>query len=162
MVVVDTSALIPLALIGRLELVTKTFERVHAPKGVRDEVVVEGKPGSAALEAFLDTATEHETPEPAADIADLEGIAVTDAAVVLLADRLDHRLLANDRGLIEVAKAHGVETWWLTTLVLHCTKEDELRTEEAKNVLYDLVDTGMNLDPKIYAQVQRKLEELGQ
>ncbi|MHB9287839.1 hypothetical protein ACKVMT_12470 [Halobacteriales archaeon Cl-PHB] len=161
MVVVDSSALIPLARIGRLDLVRAAFSEVHTVVGVQHQVVVEGKPGTAALRDFLDDVTVHDTPDSAANVASLEGLAQTDAAVVLLADQRDDILLANDQGLLRVARSHGVEDWWVTTLLLKCAKIGYLSGEEATDVLYDLVDAGMNLDPQVYARLQRKLDEIG-
>jgi predicted nucleic acid-binding protein len=86
---------------------------------------------------------------------------VADASVILLAEDDEEILLANDKGLIEVARSHGVECWWVTTLLLSCTKNGDLTADEATDLLYDLVDKGMNLHPKVYSQVQRKLRELG-
>jgi hypothetical protein len=80
----------------------------------------------------------------------------------LLAEADEEILLANDKGLIEVARSHGVECWWVTTLLLSCTKDGNLTADEATDVLYDLVDEGMNLHPQVYAQVQKKLRELGE
>lgn len=162
MVVVDSSALIPLAWVGRLDLVTSCFDEIGTTEDVRDEVLVEGKRGTAALESFLEGVTIHDSPPQAEDVARLEGIATTDASVILLADETETLLLANDRGLIEVVRTHNVDCWWVTTLLLKCVKEDILTTDEATDVLYDLVDEGMNLHPKIYTQVQKKLRELGE
>jgi len=53
MVVVDSSALIPLARVGRLDLIPAVFETIATTEAVAREVVVEGKPGAAALEEFL-------------------------------------------------------------------------------------------------------------
>jgi predicted nucleic acid-binding protein len=161
MVVVDSSALIPLARVGRLDLIPAVFETIATTEAVAGEVVVEGKPGAAALEEFLDGAATHESPASAEETAALEGIAVADASVVLLADERGERLLANDRGLITVARSHDVESWWVTTLLLRCAKAGVPDGGEAKDVLYDLVDSGMNLDPQVYTQVQRKLDEIG-
>ena len=161
MVVVDSSALIPLAWVGRLDLVSATFDDVRTTEAVREEVLTEGKRGTAALDAFLEDVTIHETPATADEVASLEGIAVADAAVILLAAADEEILLANDKGLIEVARSHGVECWWVTTLLLRCTNEGDLSADEATDVLYELVDEGMNLHPKVYAQVQKKLRELG-
>lgn len=161
MVVVDSSALIPLARIGRLELIASCFDEVRTTGGVRDEVLVDGKRGTAQLESFVETVSVHERPPRAESVAQLEGISTTDASVILVADETETPLLANDRGLIEVARSHAVECWWVTTLLLKCTKEDILTGDEATDVLYDLVDDGMNLDPKVYAHVQKKLGELG-
>jgi predicted nucleic acid-binding protein len=160
MVVLDSSALIPLAWVGQLGLISATFEEIHTTEDVRAEVLIEGKRGTAALDAFLEGVTVHETPPEADRGASLEGIAAADASVILLADG-EEVLLANDRGLIEVARSHGVECWWVTTLLLSCAKEGVLTAEDATDVLYDLVDEGMNLHPKVYTQVLRKLRELG-
>lgn len=160
MAVVDSSALIPLAWVGRLELIPAVFEDRHTTVDVRDEVLIEGKRGTAALEEFLEGVTIHPTPEDAESVAELEGITPTDASVVLLAAEEDDVLLANDKGLIEVARSHGVDNWWVTTLLFRCVRENVLSADEATEVLYDLVDEGMNLHPKVYARVQRKLREL--
>lgn len=161
MVVLDSSALIPLARVGCLDLVLATYEDLRTVEDVESEVLVPGKPGSAALESFLADVAVHETPEAAERVADLEGVAGADATVILLAASLDDRLLANDRGLIAVARTNGVECDWVTTLLLRCTFRGILSAEEAKDVLYDLVDAGTTLDPKVYVRVQRALDELG-
>ncbi|MFC6719560.1 hypothetical protein ACFQGT_13780 [Natrialbaceae archaeon GCM10025810] len=161
MVVVDSSALIPLAWVGQLHLVSTTFEEIRTTEAVREEVLTEGKRGTAALDGFLEDVAVHRTPDTADEVASMEGIAVADASVILLAEADEEILLANDKGLIEVARSHGVECWWVTTLLLRCTKEGDLTADEATDVLYDLVDEGMNLHPKVYTQVQKKLRELG-
>jgi predicted nucleic acid-binding protein len=159
MVVVDSSALIPLAWVGRLDLIPTAFDEGRTTDEVREEVLAEGKRGTAALEEFLSDVAIHDTPARAEDVASMEGIAVADASVILLAEADEEILLANDKGLIEVARSHGVECWWVTTLLLSCSKNGDLRADEATDLLYDLVDEGMSLHPKVYSQVQRKLRE---
>ncbi len=159
MVVVDSSALIPLAWVGRLDLVPTAFDEVRTTEGVRAEVLTDGKRGTAALEEFLSDVTVQDTPARAGEVASMEGIATTDASVILLAEDDGAVLLANDKGLIEVARSHGVECRWVTTLLLGRTKDGDLTADEATDLLYDLVDEGMNLHPKVYSRVQRKLRE---
>lgn len=161
MVVVDSSALIPLAWVGRLDLITTNFEDIQTVDDVREEVLVDGKRGTARLEDFLGRITIHPRPPEAEHVADLEGLSVTDAAVILQAEATGDRLLANDKALIAVAKSHEVESWWVTTLLLHSAKEGALSGDEAADVLYELVDEGMNLNPKVYAKLQRKLRAVG-
>jgi Predicted nucleic acid-binding protein, contains PIN domain len=161
MVVVDSSALIPLSWVSRLNLITATYDEIRTTEHVRDEVLTEGKRGTVALKSFLEDVSIHETPSDAKEVASLEGIAVADASVIILADERDAVLLANDKGLINVARSHGVECWWVTTLLLNCTKVGVLSSDEASEVLYELVDAGMNLHPKVYSQVQQKLTKLG-
>lgn len=160
MVVVDSSALVPLGSIGRLDLLSAVFEEVRTTQDVREEVLVEGKPGTPVLESFLECVRIRERPPDAADVAQLSGIAVADASVVLVAKADDDVLLANDKALIEAARAHGVDCWWVTTVLLACVESRVLSAEEATDVLYDLVDDGMNLHPRVYARVQEKLRDL--
>ena len=160
MVVVDSSALIPLAWVGRLDLVPTAFDDIRTTEDVRAEVLVEGKRGTAMLDEFLADVAVHGTPDGADDVASMEGIAAADASVILLAAADEEILLANDKGLIEVARSHGVECWWVTTLLLNCTKDGAVTADEATDILYDLVNEGMNLHPKVYTRVQKKLREL--
>jgi predicted nucleic acid-binding protein len=161
MVVVDSSGLIPLAWVGRLDLISAAFDDVRTTEAVRDEVLVEGQRGTAALETFLSDVAVYDTPARADDVASMEGIAVADASVILLAETDEALLLANDKGLIEVARSHGVECWWVTTLLLSRTKPGALTAAEATDLLYDLVDAGMHLEPTVYSQVQQRLRDLG-
>jgi predicted nucleic acid-binding protein len=162
MAVVDSAALIPLAWVGRLDLVSTVFEGIRTTEAVRSEVLTEGKRGTAALDEFLVDVTVHAIPDRAEDVASMEGVAVVDASAILLADDDEELLLANDRGLIGVARSHGVECWWVTTLLLRCAKTGELTADEATDLLYDLVDRGMNLHPEVYTRVQKQLRELGE
>lgn len=161
MVVVDSSALIPLAWIGRLDLISIAFDDIRTTEEVRKEVLTKGKRGTAALDEFLADVAVYDTPARGDEVASMEGIAVADASVILRAADGEEILLANDKGLIEVARSHGVECWWVTTLLLRCTKEGDVTAQEATEILYDLVDEGMNLHPKVYAKVQKKPGELG-
>jgi predicted nucleic acid-binding protein len=52
-IVVDLSALIPLAWIGRLDLVPTIFTEMRTTGFIRDEVLTGGKRGTASIESFL-------------------------------------------------------------------------------------------------------------
>lgn len=162
MVVLDSSALIPLSWVSRLDLVDEAFSALRTTEGVREEVLVEGKPGTVPLRTFLEDVEIYETPADASGVAELSGSAETDAAVVLLAEDRGEPLLANDRGLIDVARTHGVDCWWVTTLLLERTAAGHLSADAATDILYDLVTEGMNLHPAVYARVEQALQERGE
>ncbi len=157
---VDTSALIPLARVGELDLVKLVFDQVLTTRPVVEELLVEGQPGTAALKDFVDDVRIRDAPPESPNVASLEGISATDASVVLAANQAGSILLANDKALIQVARAHDVDCWWVTTLLLECTQRGHLDAEEAKEVLGGLVDAGMNLHPRILIHVQNKLEDV--
>lgn len=163
MVVVDSSALIPLARAGKLELIEKVYEEIHAPEEVYRETVEEGKgkQGTAELkEFFQDIDLSRSKDERIENIAEMEGVAKADVSVVLLAERKNEVLLANDRGLIDFARMRQVETDWVTTLILRAVKENVLDKEGGKEALYNLVDSGMNLKNKVYSRILREIDSL--
>ena len=47
----------------------------------------------------------------------------------------------------------------MTTLLLESAKNGDLTGPAAADVLYELVEAGMNMSPKVYSQVQRRLQE---
>lgn len=159
MVVVDSSALIPLARAGQLDLITAVFDGCHVTEEIVDEVVVEGKRGSSALQTFIERCEIHGMPDEATHAAELEGITTADASVILVAQTRDEILLANDKGLMEVARSLDVEVWWVTTLLLKARKEGVLHPDEAIEILQDLVGEGMNLHPKVYSQIHTALQD---
>ena len=162
MVVVDSSAVIPLSRVGELSLIEELFSEVHTTEGVRRETVVDGEgyPGVASIESFLDRATVHESPEGASSVADREGIETADASVVLLAEELETSLLANDKALIRVARAHGIECYWVTSLLFAAVSEGLREVDETQRLLEALVEGGMTLSPSVFVKVRRRLEEL--
>lgn len=159
MAIVDSSALTPLARTGNLSLITQAFSRVETTEDVYRETVEEGGRGASTIKEFLENdATIHESDAETETVAEAEGIAGADASLLLLAEEGDWTLLTNERPLIQVARARNVETYWVTTLLLRCVKDDHLTPEEGKRALYDLVDAGMNLSGKVYATIQKKIE----
>lgn len=163
MVVVDSSALIPLARTGKLDLIWKVYEEVYAPREIYKETVKrgKGKPGTSKLDTFFEDVDILDfDKKEASGVAEMEGISEVDAAVVLLAEKEDEVLLANDKGLMEFARIKEVKTDWVTTLVLRAVKEEGISREQGKQTLYDLIDKGMNLKNKVYARILKKIEDL--
>ena len=161
--IVDSSALIPLSKIGRLNLI-KNLEDVKTTKKVKKETVKEGKGrrGTSkikeALEEWIQTREIRES-ERVKEISDLEGISRTDASLLLMAERNNKGLLTNDKALIRVAETRGITTLWVTTLILKHVKEGSITKEEAKELLYKLIETGMNLNSKVYSKILKKINK---
>lgn len=162
MVVVDSSALIPLARSGNLSLVGESYENIFAVEEVKDETVAPGKRGSSELDEAFSDWIEVEEVESSSDLAEMEGIEETDARAIMLAEKLDEELLANDKALVKVARTRGIETVWPTTLILRSVDRGRKSSEEAEQVLYDLVNNGMNLSTQVYSQIQKEIRQRGE
>lgn len=163
MVVVDSSALIPLARIGRLALLRDAFEKIQTPKQVYKETVLQGKGkrGASTLkESFASwIATAKMKHRHIQEIAELEGIESTDASVIVMAEKYAGILLANDKALIQVARSRGVNCYWVTTFLLQCVRREIISPKEGQRFLHDLIREGMNLSTKVYARLLEELEE---
>jgi predicted nucleic acid-binding protein len=163
MAVLDSSALIHLAQADGLWLIDEVYEEPLTTEGVFRETVEEGggrKPGASEISELLEDCPAHEEDDSAADIAEAEGVSETDAALILLALEEDEILLTNDKALVGVAGAKGVEPDWVTTVLLRAAKQGVVGSEEAKEMLYELVNSGMNLSPSVYTKVRRRLDEV--
>ncbi len=53
MIIGDSSALVALSVMGRLELLENLFDKVYVPKAVYNEVAVSDKPHAGKLKVFL-------------------------------------------------------------------------------------------------------------
>ena len=163
MVVLDSSALIHLAQAEGLWLIEEVYDKRRTTEGVHEETVEEAsgsKPGASEIRGFLEGCSVHEENENATEIAAAESVSETDASLLLLAREKDEILLTNDKALVRVAGAKGVEPDWVTTLLLRGTKQEVVSSEEAKETLYELVNSGMNLSPSVYTKMRRRLDEV--
>ena len=160
MTVVDSSVLIHLGRIGKLELLHKLFKKVLITPDVYEEIN-KGIGSSEITKACKDWIAIAETDGNAAEqVGRSEGIEKADASVIILAQKNDTLLISNDYALIMAARSKGVECWWLTTLLLKCVRRKILSKNKAKKVLLELVKTGMRLDNAVYAAVLNEIEQL--
>jgi predicted nucleic acid-binding protein len=77
-----------------------------------------------------------------------------------LAEEKGKPLLSNDYSLIKVARARGVECWWLTTFVLNAYAKGTVKKKEAKQILLDLLESGLRISPRVYASILSRIEEM--
>ena len=90
----------------------------------------------------------------------MERIEKADASIILLAKERQDILLSNDFALIMVARSKGIECWWLTTFLLRCIEKKIITKNEAKQILFDLVQAGMRLSNDVYATILKEMEEM--
>ena len=163
--IVDSSVLIHLSRVGKLSLLKDFFETVIITANVYRETVVEAK-GKAGVSA-IEQATQKwifvqklKDKKAANKIAKLEGIEPADASLIVLAEEMGDSLLSNDYVLIMVARARGVEAWWLTTFILNMVAKKTVTKKKGKQILFELMESGLGLSPQVYASISRRIDEL--
>lgn len=159
MTVLDSSALIHLYRIGKLNLIQKLFKKALITPDIYEEV----KEGTGASEIRKACNGWISVAEPKSKDAEIiskaEDIEKADASAILLAMENETLLLSNDYALIMSARAKGVNCWWLTTFILKCIKQNVISKEEAKQTLLELVKTGMRLDNAVYASILNEIDK---
>lgn len=162
MTILDSSALIPLARTGNLNLLNQ-LEQLKTTPEIRKEVLEQGKgkKGTSELKKLFEKVEVKETnSKKAEEIVKLEGITKADASLTLLAEKEEEVLLSNDKALIQIARMKNIECYWLTTLILISVKKGILSKDEAKEILYNLVQEGMNLKNNVYTKIMREIDKM--
>ncbi len=159
MLVVDSCVLIHLSRIGKLDLLRKADECCTTDNIYR-ETVTEGQRGRSQIaEAFERWLVKKNVDiDIASQIAKKEGIEVADATLILLVEQSKGTLLTNDKALINLARSRGIEYLWLTSLLFKLCKERKISKKEALKILYELVQSRLSIEARIYALLERKLK----
>ncbi len=162
MTILDSSTLIPLARTGNLDLLNQLRELKATPK-IKKEVIEQGKgrKGTSELKKlFKNIQTKKIDTEKTQETAELEGITKADASLILLAQQENEVLLTNDKALIQIARMKNIECHWLTTLILKSVENNHIDKEEAKEILYNLVQEGMNLKNQVYSKIIKEIDKM--
>jgi len=159
-VVADTSPLLNLALVDRLDLLDVQFETVHTPQQVWDELAAgdEGLPELRRLrerdvltvvpversDLFVEIAGELDVGETAAIVYAIEN----DASLVLL----------NERDGRRVARRHDLDVTGVIGILLRGARDG---TVDLQAELDALRDAGFWIDDDLYAEVLRRNDDEG-
>ncbi len=166
MVVCDSAHLIHLSRVGRLDILKEIFKDVKIPDSVYREVVTEakdlGKPGVRGIEEALEDGwievVEAKNRQDIDNLSESERIEIEDAEVICLARVLSEGLVTSDGWLVKVAGTLGIRVIWTTTVVLMAAKKGVTSKEEARQLLRDLVRSGLYLRADVYAAL---VDEIG-
>lgn len=163
--IVDSSILIHLSKIGKLSLLKDFFETVIITEDIYRETVVEakGKVGVSAIEQATQNwivVQKLKDKKAVNKVAKLEGIEPADASLIVLAEEMGESILSNDYVLIMVARARGVEAWWLTTFILNIVFKKNVSKKKGKQILLELMESGLRLSPQVYASISRRIDEM--
>ena len=91
---------------------------------------------------------------------ELENIGKADASAILLALNKKEILLSGDYMLITLAKTKGIDCLWLTAFIIRSVEKKILSKEEAKQMLLDMIKTGMRLNNQVYSLILNKIDEI--
>jgi predicted nucleic acid-binding protein len=163
LIAIDSSPLIHLSKIGRLDILENCS--LITTESVRREVIIEGKAGVSGLKEFFNQVEvvklSKKDIDTALSIVKSEYVHQADAELLLLAKRKKCRLLTNDRALVLLTRSMGIKVWWVTTLILNLVKAGKLSKEGGKYILNDLIMSDMRIETGVYIRILREIEIIG-
>jgi len=120
---------------------------------VPDELEVE-------LDAYLDEVISVGATPLYSRLRENRNLSDADAAVLACAD--DHNGIAVMDGTYgrDVAAAEGITTRGTAFLVLKCTKQGAISSDDARTIIDAMIDEGWYCAPDVYTKILRKLETL--
>ena len=157
-VVSDTSPLLNLAVVDRLDLVRSQFDSVVVPETVRRELLA-GESGRAALESLLESelvAVQRPIRDDLVREFRSELDAGESAAIAIAVERDPDLLLVDERDGRRIARRHGVEVTGVVGILLGAARDGDLEIEPA---LDSLRDVGFWIGDHLYRRAIEAVDE---
>lgn len=155
LVVADSSPLVYLSRIGRLDVLAAVYGRIVIPARVWAEVV-EARPGAPGVDRLVD-ATWLEVDSRVLPVDDL-GLDPGETAAILLAEALGAELLLIDeRAGREVARARGLGIRGTLGALVQARQMDLIPA--LRPVLTELIDEGFRLAPELAVEALKRVGE---
>ena len=146
-IISDSSPLISLAIIGKLNILARLYEEIYVPTAVYEEVVKSNKPFAKELKSFLRGKTKSVKNKMAVDIL-LSDIGAGEAEAIILAlEQHPDVILIDDLKARRFAKIKGLTVMGTMGLLLMAKKEGLI--EEIKPLLSDLLSNNIRISSKI-------------
>jgi|SRR3989344_8030053 len=161
MIVSNTSPLLYLAKLGKLEILKKLFVKVFIPEEVYEEAVLNGK-------EFIDSKViERAVNEKWIEVKSVSNknkeiydeIDIGESAAIELAKTLNAKLLLIDDAPARVlAESFGLSVKGTLYILLKAYNEKIINKNEIKSLLSRLILLGFRISPELYGEI---LEEIG-
>lgn len=168
MYVFDTTPLIYLGTVERLDLLKLLSRDCLVPGPVHYEAVVEGiergypdarRVERVVEEGLLEVRMVEET-DLYTRLSENSNLSRADAAVLSLAKQVSGTAVMDERYGRSVADTEDIPTRGTAFLVISLLRDGELTASEARSIIDGLLDAGWYCSPDLYAKIVRKIESL--
>ena len=151
----DSSSLIFLAKIGKLELLKELFKEVIITSAIEEEILIEDKEGYNAIKkAREEKWIVVETPKNNMDF----GLGKGETSAINLAKEKHERLIIDDLRAIKIAKSLGIDFMRTTDVLLIGLKKGLLTKKETIKLFNDLIKNKYYISPRVYIEIIKRIE----
>lgn len=149
----NASPLIFLSKINQLLLLKKLFNHIFISKEIKDEILVENKPGIIGISNAI-----KEGWIKVVEVKDRDlGIKGGESSVINLARKRKDKLIVDDAVATKIAKTFDIETIKTTTIIFMAVKNKIITKKQAISLINKLIDIGYYIGPKYYSAILSKL-----
>ncbi len=157
-IISDSSPLISLAIIGKLEILEKLYKEIYVPLAVYNEVTEDEKPFSKELKIFLKNKIKNVSNKLAVEVL-VSDIGIGEAeAIVLALEEKPELVLIDDLKARKFAKMNGLEIIGTMGILLEA-KQNKLITD-VKPLITELILNGIRISSRIIEITLEAAQEL--
>jgi predicted nucleic acid-binding protein len=164
----DSTPLIYLAKIGRLDIIRDVFQKIHVPEAVIDEAVTQGKALNMSDASIIEKAVgtwiikERVEPEVDAEYSFLDNntrLGNGEKEALKLCKQLDAAyFIADDREARRVSSILNIKPIGTCGTVVQAFRQGSITKKEALRVIDDLVKVGFRISSTLYRKILDELE----
>lgn len=148
----NSTPLILLARINHLNLLKKTFEKIIIPQAVKEEILVEEKPGYSSIDNAIKEGWIHVTnPKKELEI----DLGKGENSAISLAKERNEKIIIDDAHAIMAVKALDIGFFRTTTVVFIALNKGIINKKEAISVVSNLIKEGYYISPKYYTDMSK-------
>ncbi len=152
--IANSTPLICLAKIGHLLLLKMLLGSVTVTGAVKDEVLVEGKPGYSSInDAISEGWIRVANPKQMVEL----GLGKGENSSLSLAKEGNDKLLIDDASAIRAAKAMGIDFLRTTTVLIMAVERKVMTKKRAVTLIGQLVKAGYYISPRYLMEILAKL-----
>lgn len=149
----NASPLIFLSKINQLFLLKKLFGYILITKDIKEEILVESKPGTVdIINAIREEWIKIVEVKKSLPI----GIKGGESSVINLARERKDKLITDDAIAIKVAQALNIDTIRTTTIIFMAVGKNIINKKQAISLINKLNDTGYYISPRYYSAILTK------
>jgi len=164
----DSTPLIYLAKIGRLDIIRDVFQKIYVPEAVIDEAVTQGKALNMSDASIIEKAVgtwiikERVEPEVDAEYSFLDNntrLGNGEKEALKLCKQLDAAyFIADDREARRVSSILNIKPIGTCGTVVQAFRQGSITKKEALRVIDDLVKVGFRISSTLYRKILDELE----
>ena len=151
----NSTPLIHLAKINQLKLLKGLFNKVIIPEAVKDEVLVEGKPGYSIILGGINQGwIKIKNPKNNINFGRGKG----ENAAISLAKEENDTLIIDDTPAIRIADSLNVKYIRTTAVILLALKKKVINKIQSKNLIHKLAESGYYISSSVFSETLRIID----